>query len=69
MKLNRLLGVITGAAFFVALGIVGAAERGGDIGLMWWTLPCFAVMAVAALVAESEETKKIIREVGVKQKN
>ena len=67
--MRRLLNVIAGVAFLVALGIVGATERGGDIGLMWWTLPCFAVMAVAAFVEESEQTKKIICEVGIKRKS
>ena len=64
--MKKALNVITGAAFLAALGIVGAVERGGDISLMWWTLPCFIVMGIAAYIAESEETKKIIREVVLK---
>lgn len=68
--MKKLLDLAAAVAFLIALGIVGAVERTGDMRLAWWTLPCFAVMAVAAGVQDTEQTKKIIRELVLKtQKN
>jgi hypothetical protein len=61
--MKKLLNIITGAAFFAALGIVGAVERGADIKQMWWTLPLIAVMAIAAGVQEFTNKKYFFEEV------
>lgn len=61
--MKKLLNIITGAAFIAALGIVGAVERGGDIKLMWWTLPLIAVMAITAGVQEFTNKKYFFEEV------
>lgn len=45
---RKILHGMTGVCALVILGIVGAVERGADIGMMWWTLPCLAVIAIAA---------------------
>ena len=45
--MKRVLDVVAVGAFFFALGIVGTVERGGDVRMMWWTIPALAVMAAA----------------------
>ena len=45
MKCRKTLEWLGIAAFFIMLGIVGTVECGGDIRLLWWTLPCVVVMA------------------------
>ena len=67
--MKKALGIVTGAAFIAALGIVGAVERGADVKLMWWTLPLVAVMSVAAFIADAEQSKKYFREVVIKAGN
>ena len=57
-----ILNVITFAAFFAALGIVGAVERGGDLNRLLWLLPCLIVMGIAAAVQDAEQYKKFLRE-------
>ena len=47
--MKRALSALGAAAFLVMLGIVGTVERGGSLVLMWWTIPCLAVMAGAVL--------------------
>lgn len=66
--MKKLLNIITGAAFIAALGIVGAVERGADIKLMWWTLPAFVLMAVAAGIEEFTSKNYFFEEV-IKSRN
>ena len=54
----KLLDLLTGAAFLAALGIVGTVEHGGAVSLMWWTLPCLAVMGAAAKIQAVAQRKK-----------
>ena len=56
--MKKFLEVLSGAAFLVALFIVGAVEHGADINLMWWTVPEIAIMAAAALLEDRARTKK-----------
>ena len=67
--MKKAINIVGGAAFIAALGIVGAVERGADVALMWWTLPCFVVMSVASFIADMEHSKKYFREVVVKHGN
>ena len=55
--MKRILEAIGAAAFAVALGIVGAVERGADVKMMWWTIPLIAVTAVAVLITRKERSK------------
>lgn len=64
--MKKILEVLSGAAFLAALGVVGAVERGGDVRLMWWTLPLVAMMSVAAFIADAEQSKKYFCEVVLK---
>ena len=66
--MKTILEILSGAAFIAALGIVGAVERGADISLMWWTLPAFALMAVAAGIEEFTNKKYFFEEV-IKSRN
>lgn len=36
---KKLLAALSGAAFFYALGIVGAVEQGAALSRLWWTIP------------------------------
>jgi len=67
--MRKLLDVLSGAAFLIALGIVGAVEHNDNTALIWWMIPCFAVMAAAALAQEAEHTKKFLLGVRIKSKN
>jgi hypothetical protein len=66
--MKKAMGIVTGAAFIAALGIVGAVERGADVRLMWWTLPLIVVMGIAAFIADAEQSKKYFCEVVLKMK-
>lgn len=67
--MKKIINGIGAAGFIAALGIVGAVEQGADIALMWWTLPCIALMSVAAWVADYEHIKKYFCDVVVKHRN
>lgn len=45
---KKLLAALSGAAFFYALGIVGAVEQGDPVRRLWWTIPLLALAFVCA---------------------
>lgn len=50
--MKKIIGIITGAAFLFALGVVGAVERGAAVGLMWMTIPAIIVIGLCAYALE-----------------
>ena len=63
--MKKILEVLSGAAFLVALGIVGAVEHSDNLALIWWMIPCFIVMGISAMVQEFT-SKKYFFEEGIK---
>ncbi len=47
--MKKVVGVAALLGFLFALGIVGAAEQGAELSLMWWVIPALGVMALAPL--------------------
>lgn len=50
--MENIKALICGAAFMVALGVVGAVENGADISLMGWAFGAIAVFGAAILTAK-----------------
>ena len=67
--MKTILDVLSGAAFLFALGIVGAVEHSNNTALIWWMIPCFAVMGISTIVQDSAHYKKFLSEVVSKAKN
>lgn len=67
--MKKVLEVLSGAAFLVALGIVGAVEHSDNLSLIWWMIPCFIVMGIGAMVQDFEQSKKYFSEVVIKTRN
>ena len=54
MKAKRTVtAALSGAAFFYALGIVGAVEQGAALSRLWWTIPLLALGWLFALCAKN----------------
>jgi hypothetical protein len=49
---RRINAALSGAAFFYALGIVGAVEHGAPLARMLWTIPLLAIAALFAFRAQ-----------------
>lgn len=43
--MKKLIGIVGGVSFILALGIVGAVEHGAAISRLLWLIPLLAVMA------------------------
>lgn len=67
--MKRVLEVMSAVAFLFALGIIGAVEHSNNTALIWWMIPCFAVMVVASFAEDAANTKKFLSEVVSKAKN
>lgn len=67
--MKKILEVMSGAAFLVALGIVGAVEHSDNLALIWWMIPCFIVMGIGAMVQDVERNRKFFAEVVTKARN
>ena len=50
---KTVLTALSGAAFFYALGIVGAVEQGAALSRLWWTIPLLALGCLFALGAQN----------------
>ena len=66
--MKKILEVLSGAAFLVALGIVGAVEHSDNLALIWWMIPCFVVMGISAMIQDVERNRKFFAEVVSKSK-
>lgn len=53
--IHRLVAALSGAAFFVALGIVGAVENGAPASRLWLTLPLLALTALGAKISQRNQ--------------
>ena len=49
MKTKKtVMAALSGAAFFYAIGIVGAVENGAALSRLWWTIPLLALSFICA---------------------
>lgn len=55
---KKLLAALSGAAFFYALGIVGAVEQGAALSRLWWTIPLLALSFICAAKSFFSVSKK-----------
>ena len=50
-KKEKVWAALSGAAFLLLMGIVGAVERGAALSLLWAAIPALAVLGVCAKFA------------------
>lgn len=50
---KRITAALSCAAFFYALGIVGAVEQGAALSRLWWTIPLLLVGWLFALLSQN----------------
>lgn len=62
-KKKNAWAALSGAAFLLLLGIVGAVERGASLSLLWAALPALAALAWSARMIGRPEQKKVSRKV------
>lgn len=54
MKAKRTVtAALSGAAFFYALGIVGAVEQGANVSRLLWTIPLLFIGFVFAIISQN----------------